>query len=583
MLILRRLLKIGKNNMNTYGINFDIGLPLKEQQEFDILYVDYLPELSIRFSEWLSNEKSSSLVIAGQIGTGKSTFINRFKIKADISLQLDQLFPKTKGGFYGAFLGQLLNLSLTNKIDLATYGFENIYKPYVQDIPSFIDLLISDTINLSLLEKQSKLFKLIEENLSSIQKQLNDLISKNSKILDRKLFIFAEGVDKFNPNVSSDLYNELVDFLNFIINQKTLYEANFIHISENSQWIQDSEKLIIPNADDTIIKQVLEKRLGIYVDAFQNILPEIVKYSGGNFRQGIKILVEYEFAKRKLNKNENESLYYALTRVKNDYFSYVNIPFNLLKVISRDNFIYTGTFKFEEKRTDSYPVYRNLILIGDSLEKNGEWKAIVNPLFQEVVEEYKPERKKQQQSDELVKYNFTEILDKLATYFLEPNKKEIVIIIYDDIEIAHIVDDYLVGKAGSYDEVFYKSIDIEGDIVANLLTEYPKKPFTGQSYFFKEELTQETIIEIDKLRDRLIMNNMLWWINKEHITVFIKNLIQLRQFIKIFDLRKDILDYIDPSEIKQDIEDLELLDYTGDDNLEIENRLRQVLKYIKSK
>ena len=568
--------------MNTHGINFDIGLPLKEQQEFNILYVDYLPELGIRFSEWLSNEKSSSLVIAGQISTGKSTFINKFKIEADIFLQLDQLFPKTKGGFYGAFLGQLLNISLTNKIDISTYGFENIYKPCVQDIPSFIELLLSDTINLSLLKKQGELFNLIEDNITAIQKQLNDLITKNYKKLDRKLFIFAEGVDKFNPNVSSDLYDELVGFLNFITNQKTLYEANFIHISENSRWIQDSEKLIIPNADDTIIKQVLEKRLGIYVDNFQKSLPDIVKYSGGNFRQAIKLLVEFEFAKRKLDKNEKDSLHYALTRVKNDYFSYVNIPFNLLKVISRDEFIHTGTFKFEEKLTDSYPVYRNLILIGDSLEKEGKWKANVNPLFQEEVEQYKHEIK-EQQSDELIKYNFTEILDKLATYFLEPNKKEIVIILYDDIEVAHIIDDYLVGKAGSYDEVFYKSIDIEGDAIVDLLTKNPKKPFTGQSYFFKEELAQETIIEIDKLRDRLILNNMLWWIKKEHIKVFIENLIQLRQFVKIFDLRKDILDYVEPSEIEQDLEDLELLDYTNDDNLEIEKRLKQVLKYIKSK
>ncbi len=216
------------------------------------------------------------------------------------------------------------------------------------------------------------------------------------------------------------------------------------------------------------------------------------------------------------------------------------------------------------------------------MEKEGKWKANVNPLFQEEVEQYKHEIK-EQQSDELIKYNFTEILDKLATYFLEPNKKEIVIILYDDIEVAHIVDDYLVGKAGSYDEVFYKSIDIEGDAIVDLLTKNPKKPFTGQSYFFKEELAQETIIEIDKLRDRLILNNMLWWIKKEHIKVFIENLIQLRQFVKIFDLRKDILDYVEPSEIEQDLEDLELLDYTNDDNLEIEKRLKQVLKYIKSK
>ncbi|MEA3451614.1 MAG: hypothetical protein U9Q83_06885, partial [Bacteroidota bacterium] len=149
--------------MNTHGINFDIGLPLKTQQEFNILYVDYLQEEKIRFSEWIADENSSSFVISGQIGTGKSTFINQNRINADIYLQLDKLFPKTKGSFFGLFLGKLIKLSIQNKIDLSVYNFKSLYNKNIHDISSFAELLISDTVNLSLLKEQAKLFDKIEK------------------------------------------------------------------------------------------------------------------------------------------------------------------------------------------------------------------------------------------------------------------------------------------------------------------------------------------------------------------------------------------------------------------------------------
>ncbi len=566
--------------MNTHGINFDVGLPLETKQEFDILYVDYLQEEKIRFSEWLKDDNSSSFIISGQIGTGKSTFINQYEIKADINLQLDKLFPKTKGSFYGLFLGKLLELSIQNKIDLTVYNFETLYNQSINDINSLVELLVSDTVNLSLLKEQSKLYDKIEKDIELIKKQLSDIICKNTKILTRKLFIFAEGVDKYNPGQTADLYDNLVDFLDFIVTQKTLYEANFIHISDKYLWIQNSEKLIIPNAADDIIKKVLEKRLGIYSETLQINLSDIVKLSGGNFRQAIKLLIEYEFARRKLLKNNIDALNYAIKRVKNDYFSYINLPFEFLKTINRDKYIHIGTIKADEKLSD-YPVYRNLILITGNMEK-GKFSAIINPLFQNETDEYKPEIKNNQ-SDEILKFNLTEMLDKLATYFLEQNKQEIVIILYDNIEIAQIIDDYLVGKAGSFEEIYYQSVYLEKDkAVISLLEPYPKLPFTGQSYFFKEKLDKKTLSNIDKLRDRLIIKNMIWWIKTEHIKDFIKNLTQLRQFIKIFDLKKDILNYLSSSEIQEDIEDLELLDYQNNDSLQIKQRLTKILNYIKS-
>ena len=578
--------------MNTHGINFDIGLPLIKQKEFDILHVDYLGDIKIRFSEWLNNENVNSLIIAGQIGVGKSTFINKefidqTKIQADIHLKFDQLFVKTKGSFYGIFLGNIIKLSIKNNIDLSVYDFDILYRDVVSDISSFAELLLSDTISLSQLKEQKQLYSEVEQNLDAIQKQLTNLISKNTEILNRKLFIFAEGVDKFNTNQTIDIYEDIEDFLNFIEPYKVLYEANIIHLLENTIWVNKSEKLIIPNTKDDIINQMLKKRLGIYYETMQNTIPEIIKYSGGNFRQALKLLVEYEFAKRKLAKRNEEALNYAVKRVKDDFFTYISIPFELLQVIHRDKFIHSGTFKYEEKRTDSFPVYRNLILITKYQEK-GQWIATINPLFQKEIEEYKPEITAMQ-TDEFMKFNITEILDKLASYFLEPNKKEIVIISYDDIEIARITDDYLVGKAGSYDKIIYESIDIENqNLLFNLqepykIIEKTTGYYTGQSYFFKEKIDNKTVFEIDKHRDRLITKNMLWWIKSEHIKDYLKNWTQLRQFVKIFDLDKDILKYIEVEDIEEDIEDLDLLDYNDKQNSEIKSKLTKILEYVKSK
>jgi hypothetical protein len=573
--------------MNKRGINFDIGLPLEKKEEFEILHINYLSELETQVTNWLKDENASSLLIAGQIGVGKSTFINKLFVyqtnfHPDIHIKLDQLYTKTKGSYYGILLGNLIKLSIENKLDLSIYEFDILYKDITSDINSYADLLLSDKISLSHLTEQSQLYLNIEQNIVSIQKQLIDIINKNIKVTNRKLLIFAEGIDKFNPNQTVELYEDLEGFLNFIESQKVLYEANLIHLLENSPWVQNSEKLIVPNANDEIIYQMLIKRLGIYSETMQNLIPIVIKNSGGNFRQALKLLVETEFAKRKLKSTDEEALDYAIKRVKNDYFSYVNIPFELLKVIHRDKFIHSGTFKFEEKMTDSYPVFRNLILI-QSYQEEGKWSAIVNPLFQKEIEKYSPDSE-YQQSNEFIKFNLTEILDKLATYFLESNKKEIVIILYDDIEVAHIIDDYLVGKAGSYDEVYYEDIEVKNkEILPQILEEYPRIPFTGQSFFFEKKLNDKTIMEIEKLRDRLIMKNMVWWIKSEHIKNYLKQWAQLRQFIKVFDLKKDILNYINPEDIEQDIEDLELLDYNKEQNEVIKKRLERVLIYLRKK
>lgn len=572
--------------MNTHGINFDIGLPLATQNEFDILFVPYNAEIEIRINDWLINPNSNSILIAGQIGTGKSTLINKLllqEIKPDIRIQFDTIFTKSKGSFYGILLGNILQLSEINNVDLTAFGFHELYNEFAHDIKSFEKLLMQESIDFKTLTVQQYCYKKIEDNLDAIKKQIAMLMEINSKLLHRKLFIFAEGVDKFNPNKSVNWYDEIIDILNFISSQKTLYEANIIHLLENETWVKQAKKEVIPNANDEVIEQMLKRRLGIYAKSFETNINELVNLSGGNFRQALRLLMEFEFAKRKLKKEDTEAINYSRKRVIDDMFSYINIPYELLKVVFRDKFIHSGTFKVEEKIHESYPVYRNLILIQD-IQDEGKWSAIVNPLFETEVGNYIPKTQLLKQVDTITRYQFTEILDKLASYFLEPDKQEFVIILYDDIEIARIIDDYLVGRAGSYEEIFYESIDIKSkDEFALLFNFFPAQTnVTGFSYFFLYQLDADESKKIDVQRDRLIMNNMLWWINKEHIHEYLKNWEHFRQFVKIFDLQKDILSHIEISDIEQDIDDLELIEYSSEDSIKIKSRLEKVLNYLKS-
>src|ERR1035437_8524233 len=78
---------------NESGINFDEGVQLSDTFEFEHLYI---PFHQVHYSEllyWL-NHQNTPLLIGGQIGSGKSTFINKAfsdsHVNPDIVFHFDQ-------------------------------------------------------------------------------------------------------------------------------------------------------------------------------------------------------------------------------------------------------------------------------------------------------------------------------------------------------------------------------------------------------------------------------------------------------------------------------------------------------------
>ena len=92
--------------VNKRGMTIDLGYPLSDADMED-LFVDLFPELKGRCVEWLKDVKSvQPVMLAGQIGTGKTTLINQLflesGIKPDLRLSFDKDdFDVSIGGFLG--------------------------------------------------------------------------------------------------------------------------------------------------------------------------------------------------------------------------------------------------------------------------------------------------------------------------------------------------------------------------------------------------------------------------------------------------------------------------------------------------
>lgn len=571
--------------MNMQGINFDIGLPLEKSTDFELLYVDWLPEQTSKLNAWIANEAAQPVAVTGQIGCGKTTFIRRafFKTKTspDLSVNLNDISVVSQGSFYGLFLGELLPFAQSLNIELEPYSLNVLFDTETKNINDFIRLL-KPNINLKILKRQEEQFEKIDNDVQLIKRVISDICKLTEAQLGRKLFIYADGVDKFNNHSAS--YLLLKDLLNFLTDFKTLYETNMVHVFCNDSWRSRTEQIILTTPGKAeVLQEMLKKRLGIYASDFEEQIPDINNLSGGNFRQALRLLVAYEFADRKLETSKTQSLDYAKKVVRQDLLSTVNLDFILLKVINKDGFILDSTIRNEKSANNA--LQGNQIFLTSEKDTKNRWNAIINPLLVEIAN-FRIEPMKKSVVDEeyykLAKFKLKNIFDSLASYFLNKDKNEINVIVHDDISTASILNDYLVGRAGTYDEILYDDIEISNRNIKHLIYNDLSNTYDGLSCFFIESITPENLSILEINRNRLIEKSMLWWINKKEINAYINEWPHLRQFMHFFDLEKDIISNIRTEDIEEDIEDLELLGYSKEEADKIKMRLMRVLDYVNS-
>lgn len=614
---------------NRYGINFDLGIPLVSEDDFALLYVELEPHKMQRLTEWTINENEGPIIVSGQIGTGKTTFITKAfkdaKQNPDIKICFDTDVPfYVQGAFWGVFLGKVVEFALKTNVDLIPFQLsKDLLFTESEEPDRLVAALCKKSITLSDFNEKRKLFNIIDENIEAIQKQIEDIIKLIENKIARKLFIVAEGVDKFE-NFRAE-YTSLLDLLNFISKYKTLFEANFIHIFGLAEKWQKSKKLLLSNVSNEKISETLIKRLGVYEKTRVNVLAILSQLSGGNLRQGLRLLMEYDYASGKMSKDENESIEYACQRVREDFLNMTTavIQPELFKAIKRDKYITTGVISdLASREYTQNAVYLNWILIKDEPDEQLKWPATVNPLLLPAIDSIKdipdsPEvemLKKWAEAHDVshfgleidtatvdqnnlfdiintVSSTFTElnvvaIFEKMASFFLSEERNDKIIIAYENESVVDFANNYIVGKAGTYKPIKYREIILDEGIRENIfekiIDEISYNDYSGFSLFFKKRLSKDEISILDRKRDELLEHKMIWWIKFDNLKTYLSHWIHLRQFFKIYRLEQDILSGISIEEIENDLKNLQYLTFEESSNYTKE-KLIKVLKLLQEK
>lgn len=617
---------------NRYGINFDLGVPLQTEEEFELLYVELNAEDKQRLIDWMKNENRKPAIVAGQIGTGKTTFIEKTRIEAsvsfDIQIALDTEIPLyDRGGFWGVFLGKIIEFARQKECDASSFKLpEDLLGIKYTDggLVKLANALCAKPLSFSDFSEKKQLYNKIDEKFEFIKRQLADIIELIKDKIGRELFVFAEGVDKFNRATAE--FKSLLDLLDFLSRYKTLYEANFIHLTAaadrtDQRW-HDGTKFFITNETPENIYKIMRKRLGVYSKVKEGVLPILSQLSGGNLRQGLRLLIEYDYASEKESKEAKDTLDNTFRRVRDDLLnvSAGNINLELLKVVQRDKYITSGTLNSPSSMEDAQnAVYLNWILILKDFDKELKWEAIVNPLIIPVVEAYKSNPESPETcmlsewsvAEEISPYgldidtyeldwnkffdiigsrrileplNIMEIFDRMAAYFLSSERKDKIIIAYDNKELVELANDFFIGRAGTYKPGNFKDIKFDEMPHQRLdiyLSEIEDEKYDGYSVIFEKEITKSVLIELDQRRDVFIDYKMIWWIPYDDLIGYLKYWPQLRQFFKIYHLEEDILSNISIEEIEEDLEDIDSIDFMEHNKEQLKQRLQNVLNYLK--
>ncbi|NIN41220.1 MAG: hypothetical protein GTN82_04770 [Candidatus Aminicenantes bacterium] len=487
-----------------------------------------------------------------------------------------------------------------------------------------VKALCDKPMSISRFNEKKQLYHLVDENIEFIKQQLKDIIKIVENKIGKKLFIFAEGLDKFDP--FSPEYISLLDLLNFLNKYKTLYEANLIHLFVTLQKWHNSKKILLTGSSNDKIAEILMKRLGVYSKSREKIIPLLAAFSGGNARQGLRLLMEYDYAVGEIGKDTKEAMTYACQRVRDDLLSISPGSFEpeLLKVVDRDKYITIGTIKdFGNRGGSQNAIYQNWILIADEADRELKWPAAVNPLLLPAIEAFKdipesPEVKNLREWAEshetspfgleidvsetgqkkyfdilsnsevsFMHLTILEIFGNMAAYFLNPERKDKIIIAYENKELAQLANDFIIGKAGTYNAGNFKDINYDEIPEGRLdffLSTFQEGQYDGYSIFFKKKLSKPELIALDQRRDAFIDYKMIWWIPYNDLKGYINYWPQLRQFYNIFRLEEDVLSNISIEEIEEDLEDIEALTPSEDpSNGQLKERLHKVLHYLKAR
>lgn len=608
---------------NRSGINFDLGLSLESEWEFKNLYVSVQKELQSKLERWLKRGEGP-LFIGGQIGSGKSTIIqngwHKTCLKPDIEFHFDREGVNLSlGDCWRIILAALIKKALDENTDLSPLNLpEELAGLGDQQWQQLLEILKPPKVSLALYSKRREVQGKIVDVRGYIEEACSKILTIIEDTIERKPILFASGVDKHAPD--SAAFFDLRGPLQFLIPKKTLFELNTTHLFHPPFSTQSDQWLLIHAMRQSEIRQLLQKRMGIYSKNAIRLIGIATKWSGGNPRQALRMLMALRNTK---GKTQDEIIIGAVRTLFLEYFAYSPKPDdNLLNVIKHQNYLEPALLSLPgDKETAQRAVQGNWVLFQEIEQPGDKLRTIVNPIVVysvnlkvraddpevQLLKRYAKQRQMGHvgldfdqdaisfelwkrvfgtQIEQPIVSNLTEILEILKSSLLSKDRADRIIVAYRNPSILYAARAYLFAKANTYEFQSFKHVTIEDSReippVIKLLELLEENVDILSIEFAGEEWNEKSLIEIDKIRDNLLQRQMIWWIPEKSLSRYLHYWIQLRQLFQVFVLEDELLSSLTVEDIESDInfyKGLAKEKHGSESN--IINNLKVVLGYLK--
>ncbi len=617
-----------------HGVNLDDGVALFSAEEFDRLYVAARPEENRRLLDWLADPKAEALVLAGQIGTGKTTLLNdQLRHPSGpglVRVEFDKApLEETQGAFLAVLFGSLVKKALTLGCSLARLGLAlpDFGAAASRGWRGLRELLLVSPASVSKAVQVRAAYGVFDNNTQQAQRACVELIARIEQAAGAKLPIIAEGVDKFP--ISSAGYVALAEVLDWLSEHKTLYEANAVHLFDaGRKWVASEKLFIGPLADEAILG-MYEKRLGNYASLYRHSFQLLVQFSGGNPRQALRLLNALYFCGTRSGGDDANALAKAAHRVTQDLLQlvFVQFPADMLAIFKRDGYAEGSVLTRPDTAPDARDIlYHNWAFIRSTpAAGTTRWPLFINPLVSDSVvwEKVAPEppdlatvrrwardhrvspmglslpedekgrpRDWKQVWEQLSStespednLNVTRLLDEVGSSLFSAHRQDRIMVSYRDGRNLSLALDYLLAKAATYGPFHCTEIHLAGgegaDPVAKLMAEVKGgDESTIYAVFIEGPWTGRQLDALERLRDRFADVEMLWFVEHAMLLSYLPHWPQLRQLLRFYVLEDDFLASLSPQEIEAD---LAVLREVGDARGGSVRRFRRILAYLKRK
>lgn len=579
--------------LHSFGINLDQGIPFETTEEFERLYVPSHQEAFEKLIDWINNGKGP-IIVSGQIGSGKSTLINKTILESNypnlIHFKFDSsVVDASLGGFLWHVIVQIAIYCKANDFKLSEYAFlEDLIDKMQLTWEKILELeerkfnstRINDTVEriiIKLVAKQSYCF-------FNINRLLSDIQSKQ----ERPLILLFAGVDKFE--ISSAGYYSLSEIIKELSSFKILLEFNAVHFFD-LKW-SSIKKIFMGTFSSDKIRQIINKRMGSYSESVKNVTEDLTRFSGGNPRQAIRLLSNY-LANSKRGVETKRALGQSVMQTVTDFFAYSDRPFGeLIRYLRKNNKLLASNFGVPgDPQTVQLALFGNWIFLTGS-QTADSWDTLINPLvdvfykdsftpldayaekvFQIANEQnisdggvtLPPNRGEAFQDFFKVEkgLNVNQAWDILTKSLFSSRRCDRSIIVYKNPKVKEIAKAAIILKALSLSDIKLEEIVLKKDQSFHLkLWSIISSKFKPEYFYLidiLDKIPEIEISKIDKLRDALVPYKMLWWINTEYLQEYLQKWVQLRQLFNIIVLEDELEKLLNVDEIKEDIENYKVV------------------------